>query len=109
MEVVVMLRAVGGGGCGCGFLGLPLVVVELGWWWRILGLPLVVVELGLGVLLYILWVFLWENMKEDEELKRKRMRVAIITFCVVSVGGSTILAKSLVKNWDIWLSFMTKQ
>ena len=27
MEVVVVLRAVGDGGCGCGFLGLPLVVV----------------------------------------------------------------------------------
>ena len=25
-----MLRAIGGGGCGCGFLGLPLVVVKLG-------------------------------------------------------------------------------
>ena len=25
-----MLRAIGDGGCGCGFLGLPLVVVELG-------------------------------------------------------------------------------
>ena len=30
VEVVVVLRVVGGGGCGCGFLGLPLVVVELG-------------------------------------------------------------------------------
>ena len=30
VEVVVLLRAVGGGGCGCGFLGLLLVVVELG-------------------------------------------------------------------------------
>ena len=31
VEVVVVLRAVGGGGCGCRFLGLPLVVVvELG-------------------------------------------------------------------------------
>ena len=30
MEVVVVLRAVGGGGRSCGFLGLPLVVVELG-------------------------------------------------------------------------------
>ena len=30
VEVVVVLRAVGGRGCGCGFLGLPLVVVELG-------------------------------------------------------------------------------
>ena len=30
VEVMVVLRAVGGGGCGCGFLGLLLVVVELG-------------------------------------------------------------------------------
>ena len=30
VEVVVLLRAVGGGGCGCGFLDLPLVVMELG-------------------------------------------------------------------------------
>ena len=30
VEVVIVLRAVGGGGCGYGFLGLPLVVVELG-------------------------------------------------------------------------------
>ena len=32
VEVVVVLRVVGGGGGGycCGFLGLPLVVVELG-------------------------------------------------------------------------------
>ena len=30
VEVVVMLRAVDGGGYGCGFLGLLLVVVELG-------------------------------------------------------------------------------
>ena len=29
VEVVVVLRDVGGGYC-CGFLGLPLVVVELG-------------------------------------------------------------------------------
>ena len=27
VEVVAVLRAVSGGGCGCGFLGLPLVVV----------------------------------------------------------------------------------
>ena len=36
VEVVGVLRAVGGGGCGCGLLGLPLVVVyERGcrWWW----------------------------------------------------------------------------
>ena len=30
MEVVVVLRAIGGGGCGSGFLGLPLVVEQLG-------------------------------------------------------------------------------
>ena len=31
MEVVVVLRSAGGGGgCDCGFLGLLLVVVELG-------------------------------------------------------------------------------
>ena len=30
VEVVVVLRVVGGGGCGCGFLGSLLVVVELG-------------------------------------------------------------------------------
>ena len=30
VEVVVVLKVVGGGGCGCGFLDLPLVVVELG-------------------------------------------------------------------------------
>ena len=30
VEVVVVLRVVGGGGCSCGFLGLQLVVVELG-------------------------------------------------------------------------------
>ena len=30
VEVVVVLRAVGGGGCGCGFLGLSLVVVDEG-------------------------------------------------------------------------------
>ena len=30
VEGVVVLRAIGGGGCGSGFLGLPLVVVELG-------------------------------------------------------------------------------
>ena len=30
VEVVVVLKAVGGGGYGCGFLGFPLVVVELG-------------------------------------------------------------------------------
>ena len=29
VEVVVVLRVVGGGGCSCGFLGLQLVVVEL--------------------------------------------------------------------------------
>ena len=30
VEVMVVLRAVGGGGRSCGFLGLLLVVVELG-------------------------------------------------------------------------------
>ena len=30
VEVVVVLKVVGGGGCSCGFLGLQLVVVELG-------------------------------------------------------------------------------
>ena len=30
VEVVVVLRTVGGRGCGCGFLGLPLLVVKLG-------------------------------------------------------------------------------
>ena len=30
VEVVVVLRVVGGGGCGCGFLGSLLVVVEVG-------------------------------------------------------------------------------
>ena len=30
VEVVVVLRAAGGGDCGYGFLGLPLVVVEQG-------------------------------------------------------------------------------
>ena len=64
-----MLRAVGGGGCGCGFLDLPLVVVEL----------------GFGVTGF-------------EEQKRKGMRVATIFFCVVSMGGSIILATSEVKN-----------
>ena len=29
VEVVVLLRAVGGGGCGCGFLDFSLVVVEV--------------------------------------------------------------------------------
>ena len=48
------------------------------------GLPLVVVELGFGV----------AGFKEH---KRKRTWVATIFFCVVSVGGSIILAKSEVK------------
>ena len=48
------------------------------------GLPLVVVELGFGVVGF-------------EEQKRKGTRVATIFFCVVSVGGSIILAKSEVK------------
>ena len=37
-------------------------------------------------------------MKEDEEQKRKRTRVATITFCVVSVGGSTFLKKVELKT-----------
>ena len=66
-----MLRAVGGGGRSCGFLGLPLVVVELGCWWWILGLPLVVVEMGFGVVGF-------------KEQKRKGMWVATIILCSVS-------------------------
>ena len=69
VEVVVVLRVVSGGRCGCGFLGLPLVVVELGF-----------------------------SVAGFEEQKRKGTRVATIIFCVVSVGGSIILAKSGVKN-----------
>ena len=69
VKAVVVLRAVGGGGCGCGFLGLPLVMVELGF-----------------------------SVAELEEQKRKGTRVATVIFCVVSVGGSIILAKSGVKN-----------
>ena len=61
-----MLRVVGGGGCGCGFLGLPLVVVEL----------------GFGVAGF------------EEQKKKKGTRVATIFYCVVSMGGSIILAKS---------------
>ena len=30
VEVVIVLRDVSGGGYGCGFLGLPLVVVDFG-------------------------------------------------------------------------------
>ena len=30
VEVVVMMRAIVGGGCGCGFMGLPLMVVDFG-------------------------------------------------------------------------------
>ena len=67
VEVVVVLRAVGSGGCG--FLGLPLVVVELGFG-----------EAGF------------------EEQKRKGTRVATVFFCAVSMGESIILAKSEVKN-----------
>ena len=69
VEAVVVLRAVGGGGCGCGFLDLPLVMVELGF-----------------------------SVAELEEQKRKGTRVATVIFCVVSMGGSIILAKSGVKN-----------
>ena len=71
VEVVAVLRAIGGGGCGCGFLGLPLVVVKLGF--DVAGF-------------------------EEQEKKKKGTRVATIFFCVVSVGGSIILAKSEVKN-----------
>ena len=70
VEVVVVLRAVGGGGYGCGFLGLPLVVVEL----------------GFGVAGF------------EEQEKKKGTWVATIFYCVVSMGGSIILAKSEVKN-----------
>ena len=65
VEVVIVLRAIGGGGCGCGFLGLSLVVVELAF-----------------------------NVAGFEEQKRKGTWVATIIFCIVSVGGSIILAKS---------------
>ena len=71
VEVVAVLRAIGGGGCGCGFLGLPLVVVKLGF--DVAGF-------------------------EEQEKKKKGTRVATIFFYVVSVGGSIILAKSEVKN-----------
>ena len=37
-------------------------------------------------------------MKEDEGQKRKGTRVATITFCAVSVGGSTILKKMELKT-----------
>ena len=47
-------------------------------------MPLVVVELGFGVAGF-------------EEQKRKGTWVATIFFCVVSMGGSIILAKSEVK------------
>ena len=57
-----------GGGGGCGY--------------GFLGLLLVVVELGL----------------KSRKKKKKGMRVATIFFCVVSVGGSIILAKSEVTN-----------
>ena len=49
------------------------------------GLLLVVVELGFGVAVF-------------EEQKRKGSRVATRIFCIVSVGGSIILAKSEAKN-----------
>ena len=69
VEVMVVLRAIGSSGCGCGFLGLPLVVVELGF-----------------------------DEARFEEQKRKGTRVATVFFCAVLVGGSIILAKSKVKN-----------
>ena len=37
-------------------------------------------------------------MKKDEEQKRKGTRVATITLCVVSVGGSIILKKMELKT-----------
>ena len=58
VEIVVVLRADGGGGCE--FLGLPLVVVELG------------------------------GVAGFEEQKRKNTRVAAMIFCVVSVYGSIL-------------------
>ena len=42
--------------------------------------------------------------------KRKWTRVATINpLCSVSGVGSTILAKSGLKRWDMWLGFVTKQ
>ena len=61
-----MLRAVGGGDYGYGFLGLPLVVVEQG----------------------------FDVVGFEEQEKKKGTRVATIFYCVVSMGGSIILAKS---------------
>ena len=49
------------------------------------GLPLVVVELGFGVAGF-------------EELKRKGTQVETIIFCIVSIGGSIILAKVELKT-----------
>ena len=49
------------------------------------GFPLVVVELGFDVVGF-------------EEQERKGTWIATIFFCVVSVGGSIILAKSEVKK-----------
>ena len=68
-----MLRAVGGGDYGYGFLGLPLVVVEQGF--DVVG---------------------FEERKKKK--KKKGTRAATIFFCVVSVGEFIILAKSEVKN-----------
>ena len=70
---MVVLRAGGGGDCGYGFLGLPLVVVEQGF--DVAG---------------------FEERKKKK--KKKGTRVATIFFCLVSVGGFIILAKSEVKN-----------
>ena len=64
-----------GGGCGC---------VEGCWWW---------------------WLWLWISGLAVggggagfEEQKRKGTQVITLFFCVVSMGGSIILAKSEVKN-----------
>ena len=44
-----------------------------------------------------------------EEQKRKGTRVATIIFCVVSVGGSIILAKSVVKKLRYMIEFCDKK
>ena len=85
----IWLRAIGGFGFLIHLDFLVEVVIVLravgggGCGYGFLGLSLVVVELGL---------------KSRKKKKKKGMRVATIFFCVVSVGGSIILAKSEVKN-----------